>query len=243
MQGLKEIQERQATQIGHHTEYIRALELRIQELESSPVQREGLNDIQDADQRPTAPFPVPQTLPRATSTAPLPTVPNLSPELPTLPLFPALPPKESKQSVETDLRKRPGRVTATGWFLVFYGNIAFLTLLYAIAFSPSSRNWLHNTPSQEWFFLFSQLVLFILGIGLLKLWRWALVLLTFDILFSIGMDIWLLFPKLKPLPSLTTWITNKLLLTSAIEGIISSLLFFIVLFSLLLSRKVWQALN
>ncbi len=239
IQELEEHQERQATQIDHHTQYIRALELRIQELEGYPVQREKLNNTYDEDQRPTAPFPVLLNISHRTATAPLTVSPNLPPEMPTV-SFPVL---LGEQSVETNLRERPRRVTSIGWFLIIYGFISFCVFFYAMLLFPLSQNWLHNTPPQAWGILISQLFLCILGIGLLKLRRWALVLLALDILFNIGMDGWVIFQKVKPLSSPAAWMTSRFVVTSAIEGFISSILFFIILFALLLSRKVRPVLR
>ncbi len=239
IQELEELQERQAAQIDHHTQYIRALELRIQELEGYPVQREKLNNTYDEDQRPTAPFPVLLNISHRTATAPLTVSPNLFPEMPTV-TFSVSP---SEQSGETNLRERPRRVTSIGWFLIVYGFISFCVFFYAMLLSPLSQNWLHNTPPQAWGLLISQLFLCILGIGLLKLRRWVLLPLTLDILFNIGMDGWIIFQKVKLLSSPAAWMTSRFVVTSVIEGFISSILFFIILFALLLSRKVRPVLR
>jgi hypothetical protein len=100
LQELEEIQRQQAAQLHHHTEYIQALERRIQELEGDPatatmgkrilverVPPQQLDCIQDEDLRPTIPMPLLTKLPPGAPTMPVPVPPGLSSETPTVPLL------------------------------------------------------------------------------------------------------------------------------------------------------------
>jgi hypothetical protein len=101
IQELEETLKRQATQIHHHTEYIQALEWRIQELEGDlapttigrrcvlvkRVQLDNLDNTHYEDRRPTVPLPLLTKLPPGAPTMPVPVPPGLSSETPTVPLL------------------------------------------------------------------------------------------------------------------------------------------------------------
>jgi len=101
---LEAIQKQQVAMLHGHTEYIQALERRVQDLEGvltrttmencvvvKHVQPEWFGYTQNEDHRPTAPLPLLTRLPPGAPTMPVPVPPRLSPETPTAPLLPLEP--------------------------------------------------------------------------------------------------------------------------------------------------------
>jgi hypothetical protein len=105
---LEATQKQQVAMLHGHTEYIQALERRIQDLESVLThtttenyvvvkhrQSEWFGYTQIEDRRPTAPLPLLTRLPPGAPTMPVPVAPRLSPETPTMPL-PLLEPEQDE---------------------------------------------------------------------------------------------------------------------------------------------------